>query len=325
MGSLTVTLEQPARRWLAWARAGGPGGARRLEAANREMVEAAVRLPPLVPRPGPAYEVVYLTGADFWHQTLFCFVSLYQHAGNALTPILYDDGSLGAEHLESLRRTVPWVRVVHPDDVEARLDRLLPQASYPTLRKRRRSYVHLRKLVDVRVGSRRPQLVLDSDLLFFRRPDALLDWLEAPECGLYMEDFQNAYGYSEPLLRRLAGGPIRPRVNVGVCGLLDPDVDWDLVEAWCRELEALEGAHYFQEQALTALWLSVRRADLLPARDYRLRPDRAEVRRREAVMHHYVLESRRPYIRTVWRDVARAAVAEQTPGRAAGARGDGRF
>lgn len=320
LGPLAVAVyHRPVGTLRAWARAGGPGGVRRLAAARQEMRRAAGSLPPLPPRGGPTSEVVFLTGEGVWEQTLFCFVSLYRHVDRALTPVLYDDGTLSPAVEDRFRRVVPWVRVVTAAEAEAHLDRVLPEAAYPTLRARRRTYVHLRKLVDVRAPSDRPRLVLDSDLLFFRRPDAILSWLDVPEAGLYMQDVRDAYGYSASLLRRLAGGPVRPRVNVGVCGLRDPEVDWDRVEAWGRELEEREGAHYFLEQALTALWLSVSPASALPADEYVLRPRAPEVDHPEAVMHHYVLDSRRCYVEGAWRPVAAHAGAREAHGMDSGA------
>lgn len=302
LGPLAVALlHRPVGRLRDWVRAGGPGGIRRLAAARREMTEAAAQLPPLVPHEGPGYGVSYLTGASVWDQTLFCFVSLYRHAGCALTPILYDDGTLTPEHVGHLRRVVPWAVVVSRAEAEARLDRVLPASAYPTLRARRQSYVHLRKLVDVRAGGDGWRLVLDSDLLFFRRPDALLTWLAAPERPLTMTDFRSSYGYSPSLLSRLAEGPVPDRVNVGVCGLNDAEIDWGRMEAWCRALEVHEGPHYFQEQALVALWLTAQPGDALPPDDYLIRPRPREVRHPEAVMHHYVLDSRRAYVQDAWR------------------------
>ena len=47
--------------------------------------------------------------------------------------------------------------------------------------------------------------MIDSDLLFFRRPDFLVSWLTAPTRPLHAVDFTESYGYSRPLLEQLAG------------------------------------------------------------------------------------------------------------------------
>lgn len=313
LGPLAVALyHRPLGGLRAWVRAGGPGGLRRLGEARQNMIDAANALPPLTPRGGPVVEVVYLTGKAVWEQTLFSAVSLHLHADRAVTPVFYDDGTLPAV-ADRLTRVIPWARVVTAGEAEARLNRALPEATYPTLRTRRRDYVHFKKFLDVRVGSTRPQLVLDSDTLFHRRPEALLGWLARPEAGLYMADIRSAYGYSASLLRELAGGPVRRRVNAGVSGMLDADIDWDRMETWCRTLEDREGAHYFLEQALTALWFSVRPAEALPSDDYVLKPTRTEALRPEAAFHHYVLSSRRHYLLHAWRPIAQAAAEAVIP------------
>ncbi|MDX1530636.1 MAG: hypothetical protein R3362_03845, partial [Rhodothermales bacterium] len=140
LGPLAVHLfHRPVGRVRAWARAGGPHRYRQMRAGQHAMAEAAAALPPLSRRPGgPAYDLAFLTGANWWYQTLFCFYSIQLHADVPLRPLLYDDGTLHPEHVALVRRAVPWAVVVSRDEVEARLDRELPEAAYPTLRARRR-------------------------------------------------------------------------------------------------------------------------------------------------------------------------------------------
>jgi len=164
-------------------------------------------------------------------------------------------------------------------------------------------YPHLRKLTDIHLGATGWTLVLDSDMLVFRRPRTILDWLERP-VAIHMRDVATMYGYPPAFMSRLAGGGLLERVNVGVYALHAPSIDWDLVEFWCRRQIEEFGANYLQEQALTALLLSRQGARPLPQEDYVVRPSLREGRDPTAIMHHYVAHSKRAYFQYGWRNVA---------------------
>jgi hypothetical protein len=285
----TCAREGPLNLWLA----------RRGRAA---MERAARRLPSTgEPASRDAPCVHFLTGAKFWYQTAFCGYSLRVQAGAPIRVVVLDDGTLRAEHAAALSGVLPGLEVRSVDEVAHRLDEYLPVAKYPALRHRRLVYPHLRKLTDVHAGGTGWKFVLDSDMLFFRRPDALLQWLAAPDRPCHMRDVESAYGYSAALMTELAGGPSPDRVNVGVCGLRGDDIDWDRLEHWCRTLSAREGDHYLQEQALTAMLVAGQRRAEAPEADYVVRPTRAEVEHPTAALHHYVAESKAWYFRFGWR------------------------
>lgn len=284
---------------------GGPVVQRRMAAGHRAMMEAARSLPALLEPPeGPRAEVAFLSGPRFWHQTAFCFASLQVHCPFRITPIVFDDGQMDEATRAHLRAVVPWARFVDAHEIEGRLDRHLPEARFPSLRARRRGYPHLRKLTDIHAGAQGLRLVLDSDMLFHRRPDALIDWFAAPH-PLYMQDVETAYGYPMPLMQALAGGPVPERVNVGLYALDSGALDWDRIEHWCRTMIEQVGPHYLQEQALTAMAFVGVSATALPRADYVVLPSLAEGQKPAAVLHHYVAHSKRSYFQWGWQRVDR--------------------
>ena len=116
-----------------------------------------------------------MTGAKYWYQTVFCHASLQAHAPSRITPVLYDDGTLTVEYRDRVRRVIPWARVITLGDIEARLDDALPWDLYPTLRQRRIEQPLIRKVLDLHTGVPGWKMLLDSDMLFFERPDWLLN------------------------------------------------------------------------------------------------------------------------------------------------------
>jgi hypothetical protein len=270
-----------------------------------QMQLAVDRLSPLEPSDTPL-AMNFLTGHRFWYQTCLCAYSLVKQAGQHLRLVIYDDGTLTVRDQQSIQRLFPDVRIVLSEEITQRLDQVLPASRFPTLRSHRLNYPHLRKLIDIHAGATGWNLVLDSDMLFFHRPQKLLDWLRAPQKPCYMMDLQTAYGYSIELMTGLAGKPIPDRINVGLCGLCSEAIDWAQVESWCSTLMEKEGHHYFQEQALTAMLIAQAPGVVaLPATEYLLMPNRSEVLRPQAMMHHYVDYSKPWYFRHAWRHIVK--------------------
>jgi hypothetical protein len=280
---------------------GGPIEQIKTERGRLKMVEAAGKLQTLNELPDlNGAKVNYLSGAKFWYQTLFCFVSLQQNSPFRITPVIHDDGTLDAATRAAIARVVPWAVFIDAATLEDKLDRLLPESRFPSLRARRREYPHLRKLTDIHLGQTDWGLVLDSDILFFRRPDAVLEWFENPR-AMYMQDIQNAYGYTPALMQELAGCVVPNKVNVGLYALDRNFIDWNSLEDWCRTQIEREKRNYLQEQGLTALLIAKQKGSPLSASDYVLMPDIDEGFAPKAIMHHYVSQSKRSYFQYGWK------------------------
>lgn len=282
---------------------GGPWEQRKTEACRLEMIEAAKLLPqfPTLPDTFSA-KVNFLSGRKYWYQTLFCFASLQALVPFRITPVVFDDGTISSIEKDHLAKVVPWTEFIGVDEINERLNQDLPRSKFPTLRSRRLEYPHLRKLTDLHAGQEDWRIVLDSDMLFFNRPDELIDWFERPY-AFFMEDIADAYGYSAPLMSQLSQMPVLSRVNVGLYGLDRAAIDWEKIEYWCKQQLEIEGSSYLQEQGLTALELTAQGAQNLNVSRYLLMPTLAEGRSPTAVMHHYVAHSKRSYFQNGWRHV----------------------
>ncbi|MFQ4138587.1 glycosyl transferase [Nodosilinea sp. PGN35] len=270
---------------------------------QRQMERAAAALPPLAPRSGPPLEVYYLSGRKFWYQTVFCFYSLALQTDLNVQLVVVDDGTLSHRYQNLIRQVCPTVRFVLATEIETRLNAVLPWERYPTLRSRREAYPNLRKLTDIHAGTTGWKLVLDSDMLFFRPPTALLDWLKNPQTPCHMVDVETSYGYSPALMERLAGVPIPEQINVGITGLQSDALDWDELEHWCRTQIEQAGSHYYQEQGLIAMLMARHDCCVMPPEDYIVMPGPAEVISPQAQLHHYVAESKPGYFRHGWKHI----------------------
>ena len=284
-------------------RHGGPWVQYAAARARGEMIAAAATLPPLPVCPGEPRRVHFLTGRRFAYQTAFCLHSLAKHCRAPIAPEFYDDGTLDSSSGKLLLGLTPSAAIHSAAGLRARLDEFLPASRYPVLRERWLNYPHLRKIVDVHLGRSGWRLVLDSDLLFWREPNFLIDWLLSPDRPLYATDCEENYGYPRGSLEKIAGCPVPPRVNVGLCGLQSETIDWEYLEQASATLIGQHGTNYYLEQALVALLVARHPTPcaVAPAADYLTYPNSTEISAPTAVMHHYVDLSRDGYHRRAWR------------------------
>ena len=234
----------------------------------------------------------------------FALASLQRQLDRSLHVHFYDDGTLEPQQGKRLLVAAHMVTLHTRSEVDARIERELPETKFPHIRERLRSYPNLKKLTDPHVGNHGPKVVMDADVLFFRRPDETLDWLEHPEGILCATDMMESYGYTRDLMERLAGGPVPELINVGLTGLHSESLDWELLEHWCGDLIRREKMSYYLEQALIAMLCARRDFTQLPRSRYLTGPSERQVLERDGVMQHYVDMSKKEYFRSAWRQFA---------------------
>ena len=144
-------------------------------------------------------------------------------------------------------------------------------------------------------------MVLDSDMLFFKRPEALIQWSRDPQTPICMTDTSSFYGYPLETLQSLSGQAVPERVNVGIIGLNSHDINWQEVEYWCQFLIDTHGSHYYLEQAVSAMLISRFANKIqLPESVYTVNPSGTAVLHSTAVLKHYVNESKTIYFTHDW-------------------------
>jgi hypothetical protein len=279
--------------------------AARLHYRRLTIHRAAKRLP-LLPgdRRGDPMPVYFMSGHEHWPMTAFCAYSLLTTTSANLIPTVLDDGTLGMDERAQLSHIIPQIQYLERDLCESRVYQQLPPTRFPSLHAMRDALPLMRKLMDLHAGLTGWRLFLDSDMLFFREPEWMLQWLRAGSAATYMHDYQNSYGYPDALLTSLLGKPLPDKVNTGLYGLRSETIDWDQLERWARDLLRAQGTNHFSEQCLIAMLMSTQRTAPAPP-EYKIWPNRIEARCPSAVMHHYVAESRTWYHVYGWPGVLR--------------------
>jgi hypothetical protein len=248
---------------------------------------------------GDPVELHALIGARYLPEACLLNHSFAWASRRPVIPTFYDDGTLTPDDCALLKSKLPRARFFLRPEIEQRLEERLPAARFPCLRKLRPAYPHIRKLTDIHLFPGEWKLVSDADILFFGHPGALLEHVAARR-ACHMVDIAPAYGVPTTDLEALAGRPLHPKVNVGLCHLPTHAIDWDFVEHCAATLLARHGFTYYLEQALTAVLLARLDATPLPASDYVVYPDAATARAASAPAIHYVDDSRAFYYAFAW-------------------------
>lgn len=259
------------------------------------------------PASGRPLELHMLVGTRFWFMAAYALVSLQRNIDRAVHVHFYDDGTLQVQQREKLETLASAVTFHDRAGIDARIDRCLPEDKFPFTRERLRNYPNLKKLTDPHVGSTGPKLVMDADILFFDRPEEVLQWFDNPVQILCATDQVESYGYSRALMEKLTGAPIPQSINVGLTGLRSEMLDWDKLERRCRELITLEKTNYYLEQALVAMLCAQHSFRQLGIAQYITGPTDAQVLSGQGVMQHYVDLSKKHYLRHAWREFAQFA------------------
>lgn len=264
---------------------------RALRAYRRRRIENIAPPGPQVRVGVAGVEVHSVVCADDVAMSLWSLSSFVAFSGLQPRIVLHDDGTLTDAHGQAYRRTFDGIEILDA----ASMDRATAEAlrNYPVCAefRRRPDFYCARKLFDILVAARSPTvLVLDSDVLFFRRPDVLLDRI-ARGVACFGSDYQSSYGTTLEALSAWRGREVLPRVNAG---LLHVPVEayrqrLDLIERYLTFAKATlpPGQVNKHEQTAHALLMTELDAERLPP-GYQLQGDLDD----QTVSHHFVRDGK---------------------------------
>ncbi len=277
-------------RWLAENHA-----IQSLRKKSRELCVTVLRriflqIPRLVPEQPrlPAADgisVHVLIGVRSYREVVVTLRSFERFTGRRWQFILHDDGTLTAAEFAYLRSHLTSARFI----TRARADaEMLPALhAHPECRALRGRLPHSLKFFDFRHFAPHDRIiVLDADVLFFKRPAALLALVDQPDHGCWFNaETPEAYCLKRRELEPFLGGPLWHHVNSGVALVEKSALSLDLVEDFLRHFQHRWEHPGLVEQTAFALCASRhgRGGPLPPEYEITSRPWRS----RGAVMRHY--------------------------------------
>ncbi|RZK39370.1 MAG: glycosyl transferase [Pedobacter sp.] len=247
--------------------------------------------------------IYFLTGKKYIHQTIFCIYSLNKVSKEKFSFTLVDDGSFDSEIIKKIKSVIINCKIITTEQIKDNVEKILPKSSFPVLNKKRAEYAHIKKLTDIHTlpNTRDFKLVLDSDLLFWKEPKAIIEWLKKPNKPIHMIDCVEAYGYTIELMQKLSTSTIKRKINVGALGLDSSNINWMELEKWTTQMELEEGKSYFLEQALSAMLIGDKKSIPLTETEYIVNPNKQDTNGLAGVLHHYVDVSKSFYYQTAWK------------------------
>lgn len=301
----TVLVRKPhseIRRFWRW----GPRAYLRLNAWKRQMETAAMYLPPIASKitqkSDKSINLWFMSGSQHWYQTAFCAWSFALHSDSSVSITVIDDGSLSATYCSCLRRIFPGLTILDAGSCATQRRLLLPSDRYPYINRVVEKQLLFRKLTDVFCGSAEKRLFLDSDMIFYRRPELIEQFMLSTEAALVQADCWESYGYSRLMCESLISPSILPQaINIGVLGLHGSIIDWEKVEYWLSQLIDVEGWKYNITQCTAAMILAETTLTTLPKSEYEVLPIYPKAARPQRVMEHYVADSKPYYFHKAWR------------------------
>lgn len=268
-----------------------------------KMREAAVSLHFPVPERGASYTAHYLTGLSHWHLSVFAAASLVIQTQGKVQPVFHSDGTIDHQLEVKLRRIFPGAQIVLNSEQMALIEHHAPKTKFPILNKMWMEFPMFRKLFGVHLWREGWSLYLDSDIMFWRKPDFLLNWLQAPSKPICMRDVQDSYGHDRSVLGKIAGFSVPTKINAGLVGLHSNMIDPGRLEYFATELLKIGGYNHFLEQAMTAMLLAQSSFEFVPHQEYFIPAKNTECSTSQFVCQHYTPVTRGWMYRHGWKKV----------------------
>jgi len=176
-------------------------------------------------------EIHCLTCAGDWLNLIWALYSFYKISNRHYKLCIHEDGSLGPEAKDHLRRLFPLARLIERADADQAMQKIL--ANHPHSAKYRNSNNLAIKVFDFFHYLEAERMFLfDSDLLFFATPEVLLTRIENTAYKLNSEnrDMSTAYTVSTKELEKHLRFAIIEQFNSGLALIHKQSYDLDLVE-----------------------------------------------------------------------------------------------
>lgn len=227
-----------------------------------------------------------LTGGKDYLLCLWMLASWFHHTAGNWRIVIHDDGTLTEEANRLITRVFPQAEIIPRRSADEIMKEVL--SSYPLCANYREKHPLAMKVFDMSHYEKSDRyILLDSDVLFFRRPEFILDWVDGRNAGSWFNrDVAEASTVPPEQAKARLGVLLWPMVNSGLCLIDRTIVDLAFCEQVFAGTDILKGHVWRVEQTLLALCASREGKGglLLPEYEITL----GACRRAESVSRHYV-------------------------------------
>lgn len=273
---------------------------------EREMKKSALKEPPItICDAGAGLDFSFLTGKNYWHQTIYAIKSLHLQIPGQFGVKIYSDGSLDSVHIAAFKRFAPKAVYVDPAAIDSRLDRLLPKDQFPALRFFREWHPFFKRMIDIHCAPGW-NIHLDSDMLFLHAPNHLLDASRNKQ-AIYMQDTLNESYFVDQVdvLENEYGINCLKNVNGGIIAYNNDLVDYIDLEQKAQILKDkyMHTGAARVEQTLMSYMLYKQNAVGLDPDLYTIFFDDQLQPSDEQVVRHYIFKAKLFYLNREWKNI----------------------
>jgi hypothetical protein len=209
-------------------------------------------------------EIHVLTYEKDWLNLIWALKTFYYYSGRRYALCIHDDGTLTADNRATLQHHFPKARIIERSSADRQV--LTSLQHHPRCLAFRQTNHLSPKVFDFRAYLESDRmLLLDSDILFFDEPTALLQRIEDPHYLLNTVngDTQSAYTVEPAVVKEQCGFEVIDRFNSGLGLIHKASMNLDWIEEFLG-LPDIIGHFWRIEQTLYALFSSRYGTELLP-------------------------------------------------------------
>lgn len=218
-------------------------------------------------------EIHVLTSAADWLNLIWVLKSFYHYTQRHYALCIHADPTLTTEHQATLRRHFPQGRLINCPTADQQM--LAQLKAYPRCLEFRQTNHLAPKVFDfISYLESDRMLLLDSDILFFKKPVVLLQRIDDPayHYNTVNADIASAYTVESATVQEQLGFNLQARFNSGLGLIHKASIRLDWLEAFLN-LPGIMGHFWRIEQTLFALCSSRFGVELLPP-EYNVRLDK---------------------------------------------------
>lgn len=130
----------------------------------------------------------------------------------------HEDGTLTANEIEYLQQKFKGIKIFKKIEQNDKIDQFLTKNNLVKSAELRKKYVFALRLFDAVIDNQSPFLLqFDSDVLFFKKPEEILDIIEKKDAkGCFNKDIVDAYTFSPETLNKYIKNPMLKMFNCGL-------------------------------------------------------------------------------------------------------------
>jgi hypothetical protein len=183
------------------------------------------------------FEIHIVTCKNHLLNAIWCLKTFYYYSGLRPKLVIHDDGSLGEKDIKELLKHFVNCRIIKRKDADKELNQFLSNYKYTQKARSYKTFFCCLKFFDAFYYAEAEKiLVLDSDILFFKKPSEMIEYIKEDK-PFFNSDYQNAYARPARELSAIMGMDILPKVNAGLTFLR---------KEWCiNNLDFME--NYFEK------------------------------------------------------------------------------